>query len=73
MHDWMHCLFVDGVINVVVYLLLEAFIRKGMNTIWETFADYVDRWTWPRRLHGAHLHEVFRGARKDSQRKAQHV
>ena len=73
MHDWMHCLFVDGVINVLVYLLFEAFIRKGMNTIWETFADYVDRWTWPKRLHGAHLHEIFRGARKDSQRKVQHL
>ena len=29
MHDWMHGIFVDGCANLLVYLLLEGFIRAG--------------------------------------------
>ncbi len=37
-HDWMHCLFVDGVANLTVYLLLEACITGGMSGVYESFS-----------------------------------
>lgn len=39
-HDWMHCLFVDGVCNLTVYLLFEAFIKAGDANIYGAFAAF---------------------------------
>jgi len=44
MHDWMHTLYVDGMANVLIYFLFEAFIRKGMKTIYNTFSEYLEKW-----------------------------
>ena len=37
MHDWMHALFVDGIVNLVIYLVFEAFIQSDMKNVYETF------------------------------------
>ena len=71
MHDWMHALFVDGVANLLVYLLFEAFIEQGDVDIYTVCEEYVKTWRWPGRLHGSHLHEIF--ARGDKHRKASHI
>ncbi len=55
MHDWMHGLFVDGVANVMVYLMLESFIQNGMPLVYETFCDYAATCKWPLKFHGDHL------------------
>ena len=73
MHDWMHALYVDGVVNLHVYLLFEAFIGKGLKNVYETFSDYAAKWKWPGRLHGNHLAEIFSAARRKSHRDASHI
>ena len=44
MHDWMHTLFVDGVVNLVVYLLFEAFIADDRRTIYNTCKEFLEQW-----------------------------
>ena len=73
MHDWMHTLYVDGVVNLSVYLLFEAFINKNMKNIYQAFSDYVSNWQWPSRLHGANLAEIFSDSRRDKHRSASHI
>ena len=72
-HDWMHALFVDGVVNLVVYLLFNACMIDGMPGVWESFSDYLSHWRFPARLHAHHLAELFQGARKESHKKAKHI
>ena len=72
-HDWMHCLFVDGVYNVQLYLLLEAFLDDGCANIYELVRGYVAKWHWPSRFHAHRLSELFASHRKESSRKAQHI
>ena len=73
MHDWMHALFVDGVFNLVLYLLLETIIQIGFNDVYSVFSNYIANWKWPERVHAAHLHEIFEDSRKDKHRKAMHI
>jgi hypothetical protein len=73
LHDWMHCLFVDGVVNLVIYLLFEEFIMHGTKNIYETFSEYIGNWQWPSRLHWEGLSEIFSSSRKDKHRSARHI
>jgi hypothetical protein len=73
MHDWMHALFVDGVVNSCIYLLFEAFITIGFKKVYTTFSDYSSNWKFPKRLHAAHLSEIFSASRKDKHRDAKHI
>ena len=73
MHDWMHALYVDGIVNLCVYLLFEAFIDMGMTNIYQIFEDYAAKWQWPRRIHGAHLPAIFSASRRDKHRSAKHI
>ena len=72
-HDWMHALFVDGLFNLAVYMLLEAFIVAGFPHVYQVCSDYIAKWTWPARIHGNHLHENFEHCRRDKHRKAHHI
>ncbi|CAK0829652.1 unnamed protein product [Prorocentrum cordatum] len=47
MHDYMHALFVDGVVNLVIYLTFEAFISAGLNGVWESFSEFLATWAFP--------------------------
>ena len=40
-HDWMHCLFVDGVFNLVIVWLFEACIQSGMAQVYQVCSDYI--------------------------------
>ena len=48
MHDPMHCLFVGGVFNVVVYTLLEALFQGGTRGIYKALQTFLDGWRWPK-------------------------
>ena len=67
-HDWMHGLFVGGVWNIVLYLFLEMFIDAGVRDIYTHFSNFIAGWSWPGRINGAHLHEIFE--EKDKHRAA---
>ena len=73
MHDWMHCLFVDGVFNLCLYLLLETMLCLGHSGIYDLWSDYLAEWVWPMRITSAHLHEIFSADRKKSHRDAKHI
>ena len=73
MHDWMHCLFVDGVFSLAIYLLFEVFFQAGLPNIYQVCSDYVSKWFWPGRLHGTYLKEIFTDSRRDKHRKAGHI
>ena len=70
----MHGIFVGGVWNVALYLFLEMLINAGYIDIYNIFADFIAAWSWPGRIsNSAHLHEIFRGDRRDKHRAAQQI
>ena len=71
-HDSMHGLYVDGAVNLVVYLLFETFIRIGID-VYSVFCEFVSRWTWPARAAGDHLADIFTHARAEKHRAAKHI
>ena len=73
MHDPMHALFVDGVVNLTVYLCFEMFIRAGQTRVYESFSTYLSHWVYPERLHADHLSDIFTTDRRDKHRKACHI
>jgi len=70
MHDWMHAIFVDGVANLVVYIVFEDFVSEGYG-VYEAFSNYAAKWRWPGRIHSSHLAEIFESPHKH--RKAQAI
>ncbi len=73
LHDYMHALFVDGVLNLVIYLVFEMFIKAGETGVYESFSEYASHWQFPGRLHADHLSDIFAGERRDKHRAAQHI
>ena len=73
MHDYMHGLYVDGVANMTLYLLLEAFWSFGHKNIYQTLSEFVSKFKWPARAKGDHLGEIFAEPRGEKHRKAQHI
>jgi hypothetical protein len=73
MHDWMHTLFADGIANLNVYLLFEAFFSEDRRQVYELFRGFAKRWIWPRKHYSAHLPDIFAADRTESQRKAKHI
>ena len=76
-HDWMHGLFVDGVYNVTVYLLLEECIDNGRKNIYDMVGEYIASWNWPGRIghksSSGQLAAIFSSKRKDKHREAAHI
>ena len=72
-HEWTHGLFVDGVVNITVFLLFEMFIVSGEISIYTEFSAFLQVWEWPGRLHCSHLHEIFSDKRSIKHRKAKHI
>ena len=73
MHDWMHGNFVDGVFNVLLFLVLESMISRGYNNIYTTYSEFIANWKWPSRLHSAHLAEIFSESRSKKHRAAKQI
>ena len=67
MHDYMHALFVDGVLNLVIFLCFEAFIKSGKTGIHESFSEFVSNWKFPGKFHANHLSDIFTSDRRDRQ------
>ena len=57
-HDWMHCLLVHGVFNIVVQLLLTRCKEVGSN-IGSILDEYMQLWTWPAKFHSASIGKTF--------------
>ena len=72
-HDWMHALFVDGVFNTILYLLLEAFIQGGCKDVYEVYSQYISNWSWPDHILSAHLPAIFSHDRRGKHRAAKHI
>ena len=70
LHDWMHGLFVGGVVNITVFLLLEVFIVARHIHVYESLSGYIKMWSWPKRVHANQLHELFSVSGKEKHRKA---
>ena len=75
MHDWMHAIFVDGIWNVTLFLLLESMLLAGYKDVYQMLSSYVACWTWPNRIHqgSAHFSDIFSDDRKTTHRKAQRI
>ena len=70
--DWMHAFFVDGIFNLMLYLLFEAFLPRP---IYATFRDFLQSWVWPAKVRrtGPNMAEIFCKERVTSSRKAMHI
>jgi hypothetical protein len=73
MHDPMHCLFVDGICNLVLYLLLESCMAAGYTDVYAILSEYIARWRWPSRIGDDYLADIFSKERRDKHRKAKHI
>ena len=73
MHDYMHALFVDGILNLVIYLCFEKFISAGHTNVYVSFSDFLSNWKFPGRLNADHLSDIFSDERRDKHRKAKHI
>jgi hypothetical protein len=72
MHDWMHCIFVSGVWNHVMDLLLESLKEAGIARPYDLFYNYIKQWHWPGRLKMNKVFEVFAHKRREGNRKAKY-
>ena len=73
MHDYMHALFVDGVLNLVIYLCFEQFIKAEQKGVYEAFSEFLSHWKFPARLHADHVSDIFKSERRDRHRSASHI
>ena len=69
MHEWMHCIFVQGIWNLLLNLVLESIEKQGVNAYAELLG-YLSRWHWPHRLRMSKLHELFTPSKRKSNREA---
>ena len=67
-HDPMHCLLANGVMNIVLWLLLAA-LMPFMN-IWSILCSYVTHWNFPKHVKMDHLSDIFSEPRARSCLKA---
>ena len=65
LHDWMHMIFVSGVLDLMLHYTLEA-IRdaKIVGNIYSLLRGYISLWVWPKRLKQTKLHDLFTDARR---------
>ena len=71
MHDWMHMVFVTGVWNVVLNMLLES-LRKVKHDIYAVVRNYVEQWRWPASLRMHKFSQLFADTRRAPNAKAHH-
>ena len=70
MHDWMHIMVVQGIVNSVLFLVLERFREVSANFGYDRIHDYIQKWTWPKFPSGSNPPDVFNPKRVENFRKA---
>lgn len=75
MHDYMHVFGVDGLFNLMIYLLFESFWQQGRRAVCNTFSEYLMNWTWPNKLKvkATDMAITVGTERTKSNRKAKHI
>ena len=70
--DWMHAFFVDGIFNLMLYLLFESFLPRP---IYAAFHDFLQSWVWPAKFKrtGPGMADIFCKERVTSSREAMHI
>lgn len=69
MHDWMHLVLVQGILNTALYLCMEAFAHAEIPH--SKFHDYIQHFTWPKHIKGdTAARDVFSPTRVKNSRKA---
>ncbi len=71
-HDWMHCLFVAGVFNKVLILLLGSLavgFNKSLSFLYKQLFEYIGFWVLPRDKPGD-LQNCFTAKRLESNKKS---
>jgi hypothetical protein len=66
MHDWMHCMVVQGVVNTALFVIMEDF--RAVGETYDVFHDYMALYTWPKLFGGKP--EVFSKKRVEAFRRA---
>lgn len=72
-HDFMHAVFVNGVLQTTIYLVFEDLAHDGAKQVWSTACEYVALWTWPSRVANSSLADIFSAKRATASRKARHL
>ena len=74
MHDYMHAFWVDGIFNLVLYLLFETLFQQK-RPIYATFSNFLLSWVWPGKLKvkATDLASIFGTERMNSSRKSKHI
>ena len=58
-HDWMHAMMVSGVMDKVIFALLQA-VKTVVPDIYKRLYDYIGQWEWPSfRSHGKTVRDLF--------------
>lgn len=74
MHDFMHAFWVDGIFNLMLYLLFETLVQQGRQ-IYASFNTFLSSWTWPAKFKttASDLASIFGPERMRSSRKVKHI
>ena len=62
-HDWMHTLFVSGVFNTVLFIVLER-TRATTKAIYSLAHGYVSQWRWPKHLNVSSISDCLAPSRR---------
>ena len=70
----MHSFWVDGIFNLVVYLLFEQLVQQGRR-MHATFSIFLLSWTWPAKfkVKADYMASIFCVGRMNSSWKAKHI
>ena len=70
LHDWMHMIFVAGVWNNVMNLVLEAIRLEISGNIYTLLKGYLTMWRWPHLVKARKLEELFSPEKRATNAKA---
>lgn len=69
MHDYMHGLCSNGVLNWVIFLWIQALASSGVADIWKTLHGFVQLWVQPA-IHKCNLQRLFQAKAVEGHKKA---
>ena len=72
MHDWMHAMCSNGVVNICMYLILDELHGKGLDT-WKSFPQYLKLWSLPKTFATYNLLDIFKPSRVESYKKFKRI